>query len=222
MKHKLLITMAAIVIALTGSMTVCAQPAAMPDGTVFDAEFYAQTYPDVVAVFGTDANALYQHYVTYGIAEGRLATNPAAQLPAAQAAPAEEPAALEVSPVPYDEGAVWQLTNAQRAAANLPALAWDDSLWASASQRSLEISVLFSHTRPDGTSCFTAISPDLHLRTMGENIAMGQRSAEEVVVGWMNSEGHRENILRPTFTRIGVGCYRDAAGRAHWVQLFGG
>lgn len=224
MKKKLWITMAVVFIALTGSMTVCAQPAAMPDGTVFDAEFYAQTYPDVVAVFGTDAGALYQHYLAYGIAEGRLAADPAALSPAAQAAPVAEPdaAPLENSLASYDVGAVWELTNLQRAAAQIPALAWDDSLWTSASQRALEISVLFSHTRPDGSSCFTAVSQDLHLRTMGENIAMGQRSAEEVVTDWMNSEGHRRNIMNPTFTRIGVGCYQDAAGRMHWVQMFGG
>ena len=60
------------------SLTVCAAPETMADGTVFDAEYYAQTYPDVVAAMGTDTNALYQHYVTYGKAEGRLAVNPLA------------------------------------------------------------------------------------------------------------------------------------------------
>jgi len=53
------------------SMTAYAQPETMPDGTVFDAEFYANTYPDVVAVYGTDELSLYQHYVDYGKAERR-------------------------------------------------------------------------------------------------------------------------------------------------------
>ena len=55
------------------SLTVCAAPETMADGTVFDAEFYAQMYPDVVAALGTSADAMYQHYVMYGKAEGRLA-----------------------------------------------------------------------------------------------------------------------------------------------------
>ena len=52
-------------------MTVFASPKTMPDGTVFDAEYYAKTYPDVVSAIGTDENALYQHYVMAGKAEGR-------------------------------------------------------------------------------------------------------------------------------------------------------
>lgn len=52
-------------------MTAYAAPAVMPDGTTFDAEFYAANNPDVVEVYGTDATALYQHYVDYGKAEGR-------------------------------------------------------------------------------------------------------------------------------------------------------
>ena len=56
-----------------GSLNVCAAPETMPDGTVFDAEYYAEQNPDVVAVVGTDKNALYQHYLACGIAEGRAA-----------------------------------------------------------------------------------------------------------------------------------------------------
>ena len=77
MKKKLIILTAAMTLALSCSITVCAQPKTMPDGTVFDAEYYAQTNPDVVAVFGTDANKLYLHYTQYGKAEGRAATNAA-------------------------------------------------------------------------------------------------------------------------------------------------
>ncbi len=223
MKCKLLTTILSVAIVLAGSMTVSAAPAVMENGTVFDAEFYAQTYPDVVAVFGTDAGALYQHYLTCGMAEGRLATNPAVQLSNAEtASTAETEAASANSAVPYDDGAIWELTNTQRTAAGLPALTWDNSLWSSATLRAFEISGFYSHTRPDGSSCFTAVSPDLHLYIMGENIAMGQRSPEEVVTAWMNSESHRENIMDPEFNRIGTACYRDARGRAHWVQMFGG
>lgn len=78
MKKKLIILTAAMTLALSWSITVCAQPKAMPDGTMFDAEYYAQRYPDVVAVYGTDPNMLYQHYTQYGKAEGREAVASAA------------------------------------------------------------------------------------------------------------------------------------------------
>ena len=57
-------------------------------------------------------------------------------------------------------------------------------------------------------------------RAAGENIAYGQRSAEQVMEGWMNSSGHRANILNAQYTAIGVGVYRSASGTLHWVQLF--
>ena len=75
MKKKLsIVTLLTIVMTMCFGMTAFASPKTMPDGTVFDAEYYAKTYPDVTAVFGTDENALYQHYVTMGKAEGRKAT----------------------------------------------------------------------------------------------------------------------------------------------------
>ena len=71
MKRKVLLTAIAIM-TLGCSIPVYAQPKTMPDGTLFDAEYYANTYPDVKAVFGNDEKALYNHYVQYGKAEGRL------------------------------------------------------------------------------------------------------------------------------------------------------
>lgn len=70
MKKKIMTALLAIIV-LGNSLTALAAPEIMPDGTVFDAEYYAQMYPDVVAVFGMDADALYQHYINYGRAEGR-------------------------------------------------------------------------------------------------------------------------------------------------------
>lgn len=75
MKRKAFLATTILVMSLGCSVTAYAQPKAMPDGNVFDAEFYAATYPDVVAVFGTDENMLYQHYVQYGISEGRMAVS---------------------------------------------------------------------------------------------------------------------------------------------------
>jgi uncharacterized protein YkwD len=56
----------------------------------------------------------------------------------------------------------------------------------------------------------------------GENIAYGYRTTREVMVGWMNSDGHRANILKPEYTHVGLGIKRDASGTRHWVQDFGG
>lgn len=73
-KGKMIFTLAAMALCLgMFSTDVKAAPKTMADGTVFDAEFYAATYPDVVAAFGTDEALLYQHYVTNGKAEGRMA-----------------------------------------------------------------------------------------------------------------------------------------------------
>ncbi len=76
MKKRIILPLLLGIFAVTSSATVLAAPQTMSDGTVFDAEFYAQTYPDVVSAYGTnDADVLYQHYLQYGKAEGRLAVS---------------------------------------------------------------------------------------------------------------------------------------------------
>lgn len=71
MSKKLCISLAIFILTLASSITVFAAPEVMPDGGVFDAEYYAQNNPDVVAAFGTDKELLYSHYVNCGQAEGR-------------------------------------------------------------------------------------------------------------------------------------------------------
>ncbi|ALX50013.1 CAP domain-containing protein [Lentibacillus amyloliquefaciens] len=81
----------------------------------------------------------------------------------------------------------------------------------------------FSHTSPTYGSPFDMMNQfDFNYRLAGENIAAGQRSPEQVVEGWMSSEGHRENILKEGFTHIGVG-YVEGNGfkyGTYWTQLF--
>lgn len=78
MKRRFLKTVIAVCTAtMMFGMTAFAAPQKMPDGGTFDPQFYAQTYPDVAAAFGTDPNALYQHYKTYGQKEGRQPYDPA-------------------------------------------------------------------------------------------------------------------------------------------------
>ena len=82
MKKRIMLPLLLEIFAITSTMTVLAAPQTMSDGTVFDAEFYAQTYPDVASVYGTtNTDILYQHYVQFGKAEGRLATSPLIHLP---------------------------------------------------------------------------------------------------------------------------------------------
>lgn len=142
--------------------------------------------------------------------------------PAEEASPQEEPDAPEESGgVQEAAEAVTSLVNAARQDAGLSELELDADLCAAAQARAQEIAQSFSHTRPDGSSCFTILEEfGISYRAAGENIAMGQRTPEEVMDGWMNSSGHRANILNGTFTSIGVGYYVDGAGAAHWVQIF--
>ena len=72
MKKVFIMFLTAVTVACS-SLTAFAAPETMPDGTVFDADYYAQTYPDVAAAIGTGRDALYNHYVTFGKAEGRSA-----------------------------------------------------------------------------------------------------------------------------------------------------
>ena len=116
---------------------------------------------------------------------------------------------------------VFRLTNAERLKAGLPALSGMPALTLTAVVRAKETIRSFSHDRPDGRSCFTAFDENYVSYTLaGENIAMGQRTPSEVVTGWMNSPGHRENILNEEFGHLGVGVALDSNGRLYWSQNF--
>ena len=115
---------------------------------------------------------------------------------------------------------VVRLVNAERAKAGLSALTMDSAANAAAQVRAREIVSNFSHTRPSGASCFTALQEaGVNYRGAGENIAYGQSSAQAVVDAWMNSEGHRANILNAQFTAIGVG-HHVRNGVHYWTQFF--
>lgn len=114
------------------------------------------------------------------------------------------------------------IINRERAAAGLGALTLDDRLCQAAQVRAEELVRKTSHTRPDGRSCFTAMDEaGVSYRAAGENIAGGQMSVAGVMEEWMNSPGHRANILQGNFGRVGIGLYCTNGGyRTHWVQLF--
>lgn len=131
-----------------------------------------------------------------------------------------------VAPLPADAAAypneVLKLVNEERAKVGAQPLVLDPSLCEAAAVRAQEITALLSHTRPDGTSCFSVlVDMGIPYMTCGENIAAGQAAPEAVVAGWMDSEGHRENILNASYGKLGVGFVKtDANYRYYWVQLF--
>ncbi|MCL2030543.1 MAG: CAP domain-containing protein [Oscillospiraceae bacterium] len=119
---------------------------------------------------------------------------------------------------------VLRLTNLERAKAGLSPLSGDDALLNDAARvRAREIITLFDHTRPDGRR-FSSVYDDLGVQwsSAGENLAGGQPTPEAAVKAWMESDGHRKNILRDGFTHLGVGVVLDDSGqyRIYWVQLF--
>lgn len=130
-----------------------------------------------------------------------------------------EPTETPATSIPYNckeiEYKTFLAINKIRTENHLNELTWDENLYSSISIRSKEISEKFSHTRPNGSSCFT-ISKQLH----GENIAKGYTSVDRVVEGWMNSPGHKENILRKDFKRTAIGYYKSSSG-TYWCQGFG-
>nr|WP_262380912.1 CAP domain-containing protein [Bacillus infantis] len=118
------------------------------------------------------------------------------------------------------ESKVIELTNAERTKNGLAALKADNSLSGVAKEKSddMQAKNYFSHTSPTYGSPFDMMRDfGVEYSTAGENIAMGQRSAEEVVDAWMKSEGHRKNILSSNFTHIGVG--HTGEGN-YWTQMF--
>ena len=92
---------------------------------------------------------------------------------------------------------------------------------AEAQARANEIVTLFDHSSPDGSSCFTVFGEyGVAYMAAGENIAAGQTTPESVMNSWMNSSGHRSNILGGNFGHIGVGYVQGGSYGHYWVQLF--
>lgn len=116
---------------------------------------------------------------------------------------------------------VVRLVNVERTSRGLSALSSTNaSLNKAAGIRAKEQATVFSHTRPNGSSWDTVLHENsISYRSAGENVAYGQRTPDEVVNAWMNSDGHRANILNESFTQIGVGVYSNGS-TYYWSQLF--
>ncbi len=158
---------------------------------------------------------------------GNAATSSAPSKPTAPSKPDTsgtiEPSSGSPS-VPSSSGSetqeVFALVNQRRTENGLAALRYRSDLQSAADLRAKEIVSRFSHTRPNGSNFYTAITESgVSYRAAGENIAYGQRTAESVMTGWMNSQGHRNNILSESYTGMAVGLY-EQGGIKYWVQLF--
>jgi uncharacterized YkwD family protein/spore coat assembly protein SafA len=122
-----------------------------------------------------------------------------------------------------NENEVTRLVNVERAKAGLPALSINWQLARVARYKSQDMinNNYFDHTSPTYGSPFDMMqSFGIRFTAAGENIAYGQTSPQEVMTGWMNSPGHRANILNSSYTQIGVGYAKDSNGRPYWTQEF--
>ncbi|MBR7024706.1 MAG: hypothetical protein IKI08_01695 [Selenomonadaceae bacterium] len=117
---------------------------------------------------------------------------------------------------------VLRLVNKERAKVGANPLVFAKDLAASAYVRAVELPQKFSHTRPNGTKCFTAMPNRGHI--LGENLAGGQTTPKQVVQAWMDSKTHRDNILNKQYTELGVVYYyrADSKYKHYWVQHFRG
>lgn len=115
---------------------------------------------------------------------------------------------------------VYEITNNYRSLVGVSSLTLDSSLVEAASIRAKELSNSFSHTRPNGSSCFTVLSElGISYGTAGENIAAGYSSSQSVMEGWRSSSGHYQNIISSKFKKIGIGV-NIINNQYYWVQIF--
>lgn len=115
---------------------------------------------------------------------------------------------------------VYEITNNYRSLVGVYSLTLDSSLVEAASIRAKELSDSFSHTRPNGSSCFTVLSElGISYGTAGENIAAGYSSSQSVMEGWRSSSGHYQNIISSKFKKIGIGV-NIINNQYYWVQIF--
>lgn len=121
------------------------------------------------------------------------------------------------------EAEVIRLVNVQRSQNGLPPLAanWQVGRIARYKSQDMINKHYFSHISPTYGSPFNMMENfGINFSAAGENIAMGQRTPAEVVNAWMNSPGHRANILNTSYTQLGVGLAKDSNGTCYWTQMF--
>ncbi len=183
-------------------MMVNANPVTLPDGSKFDAAYYAAANPDVVQSLGNDPEVLSRHYWEYGIAEGRLPYEGASDVSAATL--------------------IAQIDQ-YRTSNGLCSVVQDQTLMSAAQARARELAdnELFAHTRPDGAKWSTIFNTSGYAR-VGENLARGSTLDDaKVMTGWKNSPSHNEIMLHKTMNRIGVGVAKSTSGKFYFCMIVG-
>ena len=162
---------------------------------------------------------------------GGSSSQPASSAPASSAPASSAPASSTPSggsatgTYAAFQNQVFQLVNQERTSRGLKALVMDSALNNTATLKSQDMAKLgyFDHNSPTYGSPFDLMRQyGISYRAAGENIAMGQTSPQQVMDGWMNSSGHRANILSASYTKIGVGIARNSSGRYYWTKHFTG
>jgi len=121
------------------------------------------------------------------------------------------------------ERQIFELANAARVREGLKPLTWDNTAAAAARKhsRNMAVQAFFDHRDPDGLTPFDRMKREgIEYSAAGENIAYGQRDALAVHIGWMNSKGHRDNLLNSAYERLGVGVYLMSDGTPYYTQNF--
>jgi uncharacterized YkwD family protein len=179
-------------------------------------------------------NSFYNWNWNYSNPVRQLPVQQPAPKPITQPAPAPMPAPVPVStpapqpPVLQGQASseiqqVLALVNQERAKAGVAPLKLSDTLdnMAKVKAEDMRDQNYFSHTSPTYGSPFDMMKKfGIHYSTAGENIAAGQQSAADVMNSWMNSPGHRQNILNPNYTEIGIGVAKGGSYGIYWVQDF--
>ena len=197
---KLFLTIPAVLLGTSLSMTAMAAPE-IRDGVVFDPAFYAAAYPDVVAVYGTDPDKLYEHYVTYGKAENRL-TFDTSQLPEAQAtAPVQEEPRYKFSflqGAPQTDAA-WmaelidyaRIYNKGDKYIHGYPYAWDQGLADAAQLRARNDVYLKTKEQEVNPEAWRAAVPERFRANLQEIIFEGNGSPEEIIGYWTQWQDER-------------------------------
>ena len=128
-----------------------------------------------------------------------------------------------IQDIKAQEAEVIRLVNVERAKAGLQPLTANWELCRIARYKSQDMinKNYFSHISPTYGTPFNMMENfGITFSSAGENIAMGQKSPAEVMNSWMNSPGHRANILSPSYSQIGVGLAKSSTGVYYWTQMF--
>jgi subtilisin family serine protease len=188
------------------------------------AEVVRDAVPGVLTNVGTGSPNLLLHVPDAGAGGNAPAPAPSTSTRTAGPAPAPTSSAPATSGLSPDEAAVLQLVNGRRADAGCAPLTQNGTLTSVARAHSADMAArgFFSHTNPDGLDPFQRVrAAGYDGRTMGENIAAGYATADAVMNAWMNSSGHRANILNCAFKEIGVGKATGGTYGTYWTQDFG-